>query len=206
METGKSTKKIIFASTIAALFFLIIIIALLLKTKSYPKKEKIFPSPTISLSTPIPTKKRSPLRGEKGGKVTLSATKKSVSLTKREKITVIARVDSDKRDVVGFDLIFKFDKEGLNLDKIISLSPDFKLFKKTLPDGEIITGIKKIDRKGKIILNDNQLIELTFIPKKQGFYTIAVAPADKIGKTQFVDYETKIIYPKIDSLRVTVSQ
>ena len=207
METERSPKKIIFALTIAVLFFLIIIILVLLpKTKSYPEKERISPSPIIPSLTSIPTKEKSPLKGEEGGEIILSAAKKNASLMKREKIIITAKVNSNKRDVVSFDLIFKFDKKGLNLDKVIPLSPDFDLFKKPLSDGEIITGVKKIGRKEKIILNNDQLIKLIFSPKKEGSYTIAIVPTDKMDKTQFVDHETKIIYPEISNLKIAVNQ
>ena len=203
METTRPTKKIIFGLTIVAVFFLtIIIVFILLKNRTYLQKEKVSPTPIVQSS--IPTQPA--LERKKIGRIALSTMRQVVSLTKKEKIVVLTRVDSGGRDVVGFDLIFKFNKKDLNLSKVGLTSANFDLFKRTFSGGEIITGAKKISQKNKIVLNNNQLIKLTFVPKKEGRYNISVISTDNVNKTQFVDSQTKIIYPEVSSLSITVDR
>jgi len=204
MEIAKPIKKIIIALVMIVIFFLTITITfVLLKNKTRSQREKFSPIPTTQVLSPTntPTPKI-----KKIGAISLSATKQAVSLTKGEKITVLAKLNSEGRDVVGFDIILKFDQKSLTLDRVKSLLPSFSLFKRAVSTGEVITGAKKVSQKRKIILNNDPLVRLVFTPKREGQYNIGISAANGIDKTQFVNSQTQIIYPKTTNLSIYVKQ
>jgi len=208
METAKLEKRALVGLTLAALFFFVLISVVLLwrNRVSDTEKETVVPSPTTTSPSPalILFKKKESLKLQKAA-VVLSAPKNTFSLAKKEPIKIMARLNSKGEDVVSFNLIFKFDQDGLDLVKINSLlSNEFTIFKKPFSDGMIIMGIKKISYKKRVVLNNSPLMELVFTPKKLGSYVITPIATNGKEKTEFATSQTRMVYPLTRGITLSV--
>src|SRR5207247_765245 len=107
-------------------------------------------------------------------------------------------------DVVGFDILIKYDPEAFSFSSLSSLTSKYQVYKNLKDDYITMTGVQPPQNQERSLLNDTRLVELTVIPKKTGTYKFEIVP--KFGKetTKFVDNKTKRYYPQTSDLTVNI--
>jgi hypothetical protein len=189
------------------LFLLIIIfvsiIALIMVNKMVNKR-KVIQKKTVSTSN-VSGKSEVSFFQQKKGKVNLIFKNKTDRFTIDQPMRLIILVDSKGKNITGFDFIIAYDKTAFSFNEAVSLSSDFDLKVFQIGDGLIVTGNKKLEVNQPIILNNSQLIELVFLPKKVGQFDFSILSSKEKEKTQMVDINSQVFYPEVNSLKVYVN-
>lgn len=179
--------------------FLIAVILLIVLIYS-----KVADSPIItgSLSTKI-TPSPAPTRMTFG-----SMTLKTEDDKNRHPITDYLRLvvvaDSSDIDVVGYDCLLGLDKKYFEIIQTESDLVDFNLFKTETDDKLTITGTKKLDAASTNKLAASKIITFTIKPLKTGKFSLGLLPESGKEKTQFVDTQSKVYYPKLNNIEIEI--
>jgi len=137
-----------------------------------------------------------------------SMTLKSEDGASRHSVTDYLRfaviVDSSDIDVVGYDCLIGFDEKSFEVIQAESDLTDFNLFKTKGDNRLTITGIKKLNVTTANKLNNNKIITLTLKPLKTGKFNFSLLPEAGKEKTQFVDTQSKVYYPKLNNIEIEI--
>src|SRR3989338_9028727 len=107
------------------------------------------------------------------------------------------------RAIVGYDMILEFDSSSLEIAQIASAHEDFQIFTYKNPGQEIITGTKYPSSSTKTFF-EGEILTLTVIPQKKGILTLSLVSERGKEKTQWVDGETNIIYPRVGYITLDI--
>jgi hypothetical protein len=168
-------------------------------------KPKVIQNKTVSTSN-VSGKSEVSFFQQKKGEVSLIVKNKTDRFTIGQPMSLIISGNSNGKNITGFDFIIAYDKTAFSFNKAVSLSSDFDLKVFQIGDGLIVTGNKKLQVNRPTILSNNHLIELVFVPKKAGQFDFSILSSSGKEKTQMVDVNSQIFYPRVNSLKVDVSQ
>lgn len=118
------------------------------------------------------------------------------------KLDILA--DTNQIDVVGYDLIIKFDTESFEVIQVDSVLSDFSLFKMKGGNKLTITGTKKLDATGTNLLTNKKIVTLTLKPQKTGKFNFQLLSDFGKEKTQLVDTGSNVYYPKLNNIEIEI--
>ena len=202
-----NTKKTI--GLFLLLFLIIISFSLVVFQKRKAKQKSVKPSsPSQITQSPLsPTVEEKRINLSQSNKGQLFLKKENDTSTRtNQNFNIILKADIANEDVVGFDIVFSFDKESLDFLSAQSLLDDFTLIPVKKENYIRLTMAKKPQAQQSTFLKDRAVISLTFKAKKTGSSTIKVLPQIDNEKTQFINKKTEIIYPAIDEIKIDVSR
>jgi hypothetical protein len=194
----EKNKTLIFAGLFFLLIFFLGNLFLIFFNKNQSQK-----SVEKEIST-VENKETQLTNSEKTAQVYLKTEKQVFASTDEIKIDVYAF--SDKKDVLAYDLVIFYDKEGLDILKYQSENANFDVFgTKDEKSGKLfLTFGKKLQSKEPTILDNDKSASLVFKPKKTGNFFVKVV--DKFNKetTKFVDINNNILYPETNEIYVNI--
>lgn len=112
--------------------------------------------------------------------------------------------DSPSIDVAGYDLLLNYDSQAFELIQAESLTSDFQVYQIKSPGKLVLTGAKKIAATKTNIWSGEKIVKLVFKPIKVGKYSFRIINQLNKEKTQFVDVQSKIYYPKTGQTEVEI--
>ena len=112
---------------------------------------------------------------------------------------------SGEKQIVGFDIILKYDPNAFTFTAAKSMIADFQIFTSKRDTYVIVTGAKKPESTVPTILNDDdKLVSFTVTPKQTGEFSFEVVESTEIEKSQMVDEKTTVLYPSVATMSVEV--
>ncbi len=118
--------------------------------------------------------------------------------------SVVILANSDNKNITGFDALVGYDKTALEFVKATEIKEDFKVLAFNNSDWITINGSRKIQYNQPVVFNNTELVEISFKPLKTGQVDLDIIENKGSEKTQMVDVDSKIIYPRASSLTVEV--
>lgn len=166
------------------------------KIKTEPKffgglktKIKLIPTPTIQIM---------------GGAFTISAVGEEKKHPLTDYLILEVAVDSQNINVVGYDVVVKYNTDAFELIQAESFIADFQIYKIKSSDKLTVTGAKKLSAITTNIWSGEKIIKLTFKPKSAGKFKFSLLSQSGREKTQLVDSQSKIYYPKTGQVEVEI--
>lgn len=195
-EQTNSIKK----AVLVIIAIVIIIVIFVVIQKSVKKTNPLTVIPTSSpISNPSPAKNII-----NSGSFNLKIADGAVKKESGKEFTVDVLADSNGKDVVGYDIILQFDSTRLDFIKSESKINDFTIYKNNDTGKISFTGVKKIASNSTNILSGKSLVTLTFKAKAQGHASISIIKERQKEVTQFIDGQTQIYYPKVNSINLEI--
>lgn len=114
------------------------------------------------------------------------------------------RADSQAIDVVGYDILLGYDTQAFELIQADSQIADFQIYKNSSPGKLTLTGAKKISSSNSNLWSGQKIVELILRPQKTGSFTFNILGQAGKEKTQLVDTQSKVYYPKLDQVQVEI--
>lgn len=127
------------------------------------------------------------------------------SFSQNDNIILKIVADSDNKEIVGYDVLVAYDTSAFDLVSVSSLLPSFRVYKFAKENHLSLTGTKVIGTTTSAIFKDTALAEVVLKPKKTGNFTFTLKPTINQEKTQMVDNQTKIIYPRLNEVALKVN-
>lgn len=118
--------------------------------------------------------------------------------------TVTLTADSNGRGVVGFDAVFQYDTTALTAGSVSSSVAGFSATSNMSKGYLDVTSTKDSEKILTPIFKNTDVLVLTFTPKKKGSFTINLLNKIDNSSTKFIDDNTKIYLPKVNSVTVSV--
>lgn len=114
------------------------------------------------------------------------------------------KASSEGKNIVGYDIILKYDTDAFELSTKESLLPNFSIYVFKNDDGVTITGLKDPEDNSVSIFDGTPLVELSFVSKTQGAYDFTVVPDRDKEKTQLVDNKSQVYFPSLNNFSLQV--
>ncbi|OGK19331.1 hypothetical protein A3G67_00300 [Candidatus Roizmanbacteria bacterium RIFCSPLOWO2_12_FULL_40_12] len=118
-------------------------------------------------------------------------------------LTVTA--NSDKKDVVGYDVLLKFDESAWTYNSATSLIPSFTLVPVVRGGLISMTASKSPQVNTPTVFSNTDVVRVTFTAKKKGGATFTVLPSFGNQKTRMVDANLLKINPRTSSIKVGIN-
>lgn len=126
----------------------------------------------------------------------------SVNVATGRAISVSVNLDSDARDVVGYDVLVSYDPDVLTFSSAVSTVPTFTVIPVSKEGLVSLTGTKNPLATGSSVLNAADVARLTFVSKNKGETKLSIVQSSDKQKTQIIDSSLNKLYPKISSVTV----
>jgi len=136
------------------------------------------------------------------GRLVLKTNESEFSLN--QPVTVNLLADSNKKNIVGYDLVIFYDKTGFDFISASSLLPDFQLYSYKKDSYVTFTAIQQAASTVKRVFKETPVASFTFQPKKAGSFIISLRNSYGKEKTDLVTDLTETIYPSLADLTLTV--
>lgn len=121
-----------------------------------------------------------------------------------EEVEILLTAQTENIKVTAFDVIINYQEKDFNLISANFLGDDFTLFKFKKPNRIILTAVKKPNINQERVFSNQKIIVLKFKPKIKGRFEFNIASMIGKEKTQFVDQNSQIYYPKANKLTVEI--
>ncbi len=121
--------------------------------------------------------------------------------------TLQVLADSDKEDVVGFDVLLSYgelDLEGFDVLSVTSPLPGFRVIESAQRGHLSITGIQDPQNSTRQILKNTVILEVTLVPKVVGEQQLSIILKADPETSKMVTAQTTVLYPKVEGLMITV--
>ena len=152
---------------------------------------------TTAVNTPVPT--AVPLLG----KVNITVSPSSIKVGTPVKATVTA--DSEGKDIAGFDILISYDANFVTVANIAPVNKDFQITSFTKKLGQIsMTGTKSSSKNAPTILNNADLVTVTFNPIKKGTTKIELKKSINQEVSKFIDSEYKQFTPNLSLVQLEI--
>ncbi len=124
--------------------------------------------------------------------------------TTKDIVFVTVNLDSLNKNVVGFDLIVKYDPQKLDYMRAVVLNNSFNLISRKNKGELILTGLKKLKAKDATVFSNSGLVKVSFQPKTKGETNVSVV--SKMGKdiSQFVTDKSVPYAIQSSSVRINI--
>ena len=140
---------------------------------------------------------------EKSGYFRLS-TPETSGISVGQTLLIEISLDTNGKDLTGYDALVSFDSENFEVQSAQSEIKGFEVYKK-VEEGLIkLTGIKGPSSEEEAVFAGETAVKLALLPKKSGTYQIALLESKDKSKSKFVDSETNVYYPGLNSISVVV--
>lgn len=118
-------------------------------------------------------------------------------------INVDLYADSKLKNVVGYDIILKYDPLAFDYLKVEPILPDFRIYNYRKDNYLTLTATRDL-QSSPAPFSNVKLASLLFEAKKSGNYTFSVEPAFEQSKTDFITDNTEVLSPGLSTLTVDV--
>lgn len=118
--------------------------------------------------------------------------------------SLVILADSNNKNITGFDALVGYDKTAFEFVNAVGIKEDFKALTFNNSDWITINGSRRIQYNQPVAFSNSELVEINFKPLKTGQFDFSIIESKGNEKTQMVDTDSKIIYPKASSLMVEV--
>lgn len=116
---------------------------------------------------------------------------------------IVINASSEDKQVVGFELVIKFDKKNLKFLSAKSVDNRFISYSSLSDNYLNITLVKNLNIDEPIYFNQTDIITLQFLPLNQINSSIEIVSNYKNRKTFFVNEKNEVFYPKLpESLKI----
>lgn len=106
--------------------------------------------------------------------------------------------------IVGYDVLIGVDKIDFDLVSVTSADPNFTIYKRAHSDYLTLTGAEKLSSKNSVVFTNQKVVTLVLRPKKAGKLDLSIEATQGKETSDFVDGKTKIYYPSVSEIKVTV--
>ncbi len=160
----------------------------------------------------IPAVPISPGTGQQSTVPTVSIINKGLMLAKSnttsaqvgQSIVFTPTFNSEGKDVIGYDILVKYDPEALTYSGATSLLPSFSVVP-VVSDGLVsITGYKPPEVKTETVFKDSSVVRIVFTAKTKGKHTISVVPTSGNQTSKFIDPDLNRLHPRTSAVDVVV--
>jgi hypothetical protein len=141
---------------------------------------KIIPTSQPTIAKKIPT----------GVKFTLEANEKSASYPNNTNMAIKVVGESNKHNVLGYDIVIDRDMTAYEVVSVTSLLPEFTVLKFVKDDKLTITGILKPSITKEIMFEQTPVAEITLRPKKVGSLLLTVLVSDGSSTSKIMSSDT----------------
>ena len=118
--------------------------------------------------------------------------------------SIVILANSNNKNITGFDALVGYDKTAFEFINAVGVKEDFKVLAFDNNDWVTLNGSRKIQYNQPVSFSNTELIEISFKPLKAGQFNFNIIENQSNEKTQMVDTDSKIIYPKASNLVVSV--
>ncbi len=190
---NKKPVYLIIGVSLLVLVIIIVSFFLFSKTKEKNNLNQQTISPTLAIQ---PGEKTTPSTNKlTKGEISFKTIEKNFEVNKL--FPFVIKVDSGKEQVVGIDVLIKFDKNKLKLLKAKSLLKEFDLYQSVVDDYLNLTLTKSLKAKEPIFLSQSDFIELQFMPLSKGNAFLDIAPKYQKRRTFFVNEKSEMLFPRL---------
>ena len=139
--------------------------------------------------------------GVEEGEFSLSADKIA---TVGAPLTFTVTADSNKRRVVGFDAVIEYDASAFTLGPVISSLKGFTSSSSTRNKYLEVTSSKDPQTAVTPVLQSTEVFTFTLTPRKVGKYEVHLVDKADESSTKYIDSDTQVYVPKVNSVEVSV--
>jgi hypothetical protein len=186
-------KKPFINIVLIGIFLVVLIIAGILYFASKTRKKGVFVNkvPTV---TPIISPVEEITKSTKGV-LTFRSEEDNFEINKP--FSLIITADSAQEQVVGMDILIKFDKNKLKLLSTHSLQNQFSIYHSTVDDYLNLTLVKNLNANDPVYFSQTKIVELQFLPLIKGNTYLELIQELKNRKTFFVNEKSEIFFLKL---------
>lgn len=112
---------------------------------------------------------------------------------------------SNGENITAFDTLISYDPLSFDFVKAESLDSNFKVYSYKYNNSLTLTVAKTGSSTIPSVFSDTKIVNLVFQPKKTGQFTFKVVPSVGKETTKFVNDQTKVIYPSLNEVKVTIN-
>lgn len=136
----------------------------------------------------------------------MKLTTESTNVAVGDEVVFTIMADSDSVDINGFDVLFEYDPNQLQIEKVNSLIPYFDIYTFENPTYLSITGTKKLSAETTAVIENSALITVIARAKQAGAAQVRILPGMKMEKTKMVNSKAEIVMPSIgEAVTVTIN-
>ena len=121
-----------------------------------------------------------------------------------DEITFQIKANSQGADVNGYDLLFPYDKDSIEILETKTAIDTFQIFAHDRNDYYAVTGLKLLSVTAATPFNDTPILEMKVKAKKAGTYYLEILPERGKETSKFVDKDIKIIQPQIQPVKLEI--
>lgn len=119
-------------------------------------------------------------------------------------ITFVVKLDSNKKGVVAMDAVVSFDKNIFTVGTVKSSLPGYTAVSNARKNFLEVTLSKDLQTVEIPVLENEDVFSFTLTPKKAGAHKVELLTTEGKSSTKFVDSDTTVFLPKVNSVTVTV--
>lgn len=181
-------------------FLIILVLVAAIEVFLLMQKNRNFPSAVSTVESPVV---ESPVQeGVAEGALNLSTANQVASVG--VPITFVVKLDSNKRGVVGMDTIVSFDKTVFTAGPVRSSITGFTAISSSRKD-YLEVAVSKDPQTIEIpVLANSDVFSFTLTPSKAGMYKVELLDSVDKSSTKYIDADTAIFLPEVNSVTVTV--
>ena len=126
----------------------------------------------------------------------------TISVEEELKIDLIA--DSNKKNVVGYDLVLSYDLASFEFIEATSDLADFKIYPYKKEGYLSFLATKMLQSRTPSVFSGTKIASFSFRPVKAGKYSFSLKPLIGIDRTDLVTDKTEILDPDLNELKIEV--
>ena len=122
-------------------------------------------------------------------------------------IVVQVLADSDKQDIVGFDVLLGYgelDLETFDVTSVTTSLPGFRVINKVQRGHLSVIAIQDPQNSTRQVFKETVILEVTLVPRKAGSQKIEIISKSDPESTKLVTAQTVALYPQVEDLTITV--
>ncbi len=136
------------------------------------------------------------------GTLSLEIDQRRVVLGQAFTVNVVA--DSEKEDIVGFDVLFSFDKSAFSLSSVASPLKNYQVFEFQRQSHLTVTAVQAPEVNTRSIFDQTAILTISLRPTKKGNYNLFILPSKDKEKTKFINSATQPFLPKTTGAEIEV--
>ncbi|PIY69312.1 hypothetical protein COY90_01255 [Candidatus Roizmanbacteria bacterium CG_4_10_14_0_8_um_filter_39_9] len=187
---------------IVGVFLLLILAGIILSTRSTKEKTPEAVLPTISVKrtpTTVPTLIPYPTLGS----MRLSTKDGAASYSVNSPVVIVLKATSDGKNIVSYDGIVSYDKQGFVYKNATSNIADFSVVPFDRGNYVAVSGIKSTVDNNMPVWSDTTLAEIEFMATKAGTYSFSLDPKGN-DTSKLVDDMGQPVYPESSQLQLEI--
>lgn len=128
----------------------------------------------------------------------------SETLSVNKEFTIDVVADSNKKNIVGYDLVLYYDTSSFEFVNATSNITDFKIYSYSKGNYLSFLATKTLQGQTTSVFAQTKIASVIFKPVKAGKFNFALKPLLGNDKTDLVTDKTEVLNPKLNELGVQV--